>query len=223
MDNILADRYGINSSTELAIRNGCRAVADAVDERDPRVAVIEVLREEHRNVGKLLDVLERQVVIFEAAERPDFGIIEGIADYFLSYPDLYHHPKEDLVFRRLCERDPAAGERVGDLQAEHEELAARTREFAAGVQDVLDEAQVPRESFGNWARGFITLQRKHMNMEESVFFPAALAALTEEDWAAVDARIKDQDDPLFGRDIGDRYRLLKDDILRWERDESKSG
>ncbi len=42
---------------------------------------------------------------------------------------------------------------------------------------MLDEAHVPRESFVRWARAFIDLQSRHMEMEETEFFPAALERL----------------------------------------------
>lgn len=180
--------------------------------------VITALRQEHANIGQLLDILERQVAVFDRGGSPDYDIVEGVIDYFQSYPDLYHHPKEDLVFQKLKLRDPAAVERVGDLRHEHEELAARTREFAAGVRAVLEEAQVSRESFDQWARRFIGLQRDHMDREERLFFPAARAALTSEDWADIEARASDQEDPLFGSDVGHRYEALRRDILQWERE-----
>lgn len=180
--------------------------------------VMRALRQEHANIKKLLGVLERQLAVFESAGRPDYDIVEGVADYFLSYPDLYHHPKEDLVYRRLLERDPASAQDFGDLQAEHEQIAARTREFAAGVRDVLEEATVPRESFGHWARRFVDMQRQHMQREETVFFPAAEKALTADDWAELEARMTDREDPLFGAGVGERYESLRDDILRWEQE-----
>lgn len=180
--------------------------------------VIAALRKEHANISQLLDILERQVAIFDRGGSPDYDIVEGVIDYFQSYPDLYHHPKEDLVFQKLQMRDPAAVERIGDLRKEHEELACRTRDFAAGVRAVLDEAQVARESFGQWARRFIDLQKDHMNREERFFFPSAHEALTAEDWADIAARASDQEDPLFGTEVGNRYEALRRDILQWEQE-----
>jgi hemerythrin-like domain-containing protein len=180
--------------------------------------VIAALRKEHANISQLLDVLERQVAIFDRGEQPDYDIVEAMIDYFQSYPGLYHHPKEDLVYQKLQQRDAAAAERVGDLRQEHEELAARTRDFAVGVQAVLDEAQVSRVSFGHWARRFIQLQRDHMTHEERFFLPAARAALTPEDWEDIKARAADQEDPLFGNEVGGRYEALRRDILQWEQE-----
>ena len=109
--------------------------------------VIRVLRREHANMASLVKTLEWQVREFEAGRRPDYDIIRSSLDYFLSFPDLYHHPKEDLVYGRLVERDPQTAERIGDLRREHEMIATRTREFSAGLNAILDEAQVPREAF----------------------------------------------------------------------------
>ena len=179
--------------------------------------IIRVLRHEHGNITRLLKALERQIVVFDQAGEPDYDIIDGVIDYLLSYPDLYHHPKEELVLAKLRERDPAAADAVGDLRNEHEEIAARTREFAAGVRAVLEEAQVPRGSLDRWAQNFIGLQLRHLEMEEMMFFPAALKALTPEDWAELEAKMTDEDDPLFGRNVGERYKALHRNILEWER------
>lgn len=177
---------------------------------------IGVLRREHANMASLLKTLEWQVAQFERGGRPDYDVISSTVDYFLSFPDLYHHPKEDKVFARLQERAPAAAERVGDLRREHEALAIRTRELAAGVRAILGEAQVPRDSFVNWAKAFLELQWQHMNKEEELFFPLALEHLTPSDWAALEQEMTDQEDPLFGERVGERYEVLRNMILRWQ-------
>lgn len=187
--------------------------------RDLRMAeIINALRREHANIVTLMKTLEWHVREFEQAGSPDYDIIEGVIDYFLGYPDLYHHPKENLIYAKLRERDPVAAAEIGDLQAEHELLAQRTREFAAGVRAVLDEAQVPRESFKRWANNLIDFQLKHLEMEESSFFPAAQKALTDEDWAELDARMVDQDDPLFGEQVGQQFETLRETVMRWQRE-----
>jgi hemerythrin-like domain-containing protein len=181
--------------------------------------VIRILRREHANIFKLIKTLERQVAKLAKGEVPDDDIIEGIADYFLSFPDLYHHPKENLVFAKLRERDPAAASQVGDLQREHEEIAARSRDFATAARSVLDEARMPGKRFQQCAQDFIALQKQHMEKEERLFFPAALDALTPEDWEELEARMTDQEDPLFGEQVGERYEALHANILQWEQED----
>ncbi len=180
---------------------------------------IDILRQEHANIERLLQILERQVDIFERAATPDYDIVSGICEYFLDYLDACHHPKENVVFSRLRERDPEAAAAVGDLTAEHEETAIRTRDLAEAVNWILEGVEVSRESVVGIARNFISNERRHMAMEEEVFFPAALRSLTPDDWAAIDARATNIDDPLFGRDVEARYSRLRDEIIKWAHDD----
>ena len=83
-------------------------------------------------MAALVKALEWQVAEFDAGRAPDYDVIRSAVDYFLSFPDLYHHPKEDLVFSRLKARAPDVVERIGDLRREHEALAARMRELHGG-------------------------------------------------------------------------------------------
>jgi len=39
--------------------------------------VIDILRQEHRNIEKLLLVLERELDVFARGERPDYEVMEG--------------------------------------------------------------------------------------------------------------------------------------------------
>lgn len=177
--------------------------------------VIKVLRAEHSNIAQLLTMLERQCVRLAAGQPLNRDIMEAAADYFQSYPDLYHHPKEDLIFQRLKQRDPAAARAFGDLQGEHEEIATRTREFAQSVQAGASDPN-GRELLGHWLQSFIAYQREHMAKEERLFFPAALRALTDIDWQHIRARITDQEDPLLGEAIGARYDALRHELLAWD-------
>ena len=88
----------------------------------------------------------RQVARCNEGTTPDYEIIEEVLDYCLSYPFLCHHTKEDLFYRKLRVRDAAATEAIGDLEADHEELALLTRRFAATLH------QTPHQP-GHSARG----------------------------------------------------------------------
>jgi hypothetical protein len=44
--------------------------------------IIEVLRQEHRNIERLLRVLERELGVFDRGDRPDYGVILAVIDYF---------------------------------------------------------------------------------------------------------------------------------------------
>jgi hemerythrin-like domain-containing protein len=182
------------------------------------------LQEEHKTIVRLLDALAHQVDVFDTGERPDYDVLAAIADYFTGFPDRCHHPKEDLILQRLRQRDPAAAEAIGDLEAEHERVGELARRFKKAVQNVLDEVEVSRDAFAMVARHFVDCQRKHLQMEEQRFFPVARAALSADDWAEIDRVISQEEDPLFGSAASAEYAKLRDNILKWEaQDEARDG
>lgn len=185
--------------------------------------ILRSLREEHQNMARLLSALEHQLALFDRAERPDYDVLSGIADYFASFPARVHHPKEDLILRRLRRRDAEAADAVGDLESEHAALDQRVRQFRQAVGRVIAEAEMPREAFTAALRNFIDDQRAHMEMENQSFFPAAMASLTEADWAALDAEASKEQDPLFGPEVAEEFADLSDTILQWEQENLAAG
>ena len=159
--------------------------------------IIEVLRQEHRNIESLLRVLERELSVFDRGERPDYEVVLAVIDYFKDYPDCCHHPKEDIIVEKLKARDPVAAATIGDLAGEHQEGTRRLRRVAQAVERVLSDQDLVRENVANIIRDFIGHERQHMTMEERVVFPAALNALRPEDWADIALKLVDRYDPFY--------------------------
>jgi hemerythrin-like domain-containing protein len=184
--------------------------------------IIDILLEEHQNIKKLLLVLEHELELFDAGGRPDYEILESIIQYFQDYPESCHHPKEEMIFKKLQLVDPAAAKAFGDVEAEHEIEAARLRSFARAVASVLADQEFPRENFHLAVNDFIAHQRRHLEKEERLLFPAAVKALRREDWAEIDARLDAREDPLFNRVVEEKFRNLQKTILRWEQETEES-
>jgi hemerythrin-like domain-containing protein len=180
--------------------------------------ILDAIHEEHANMAKMLDALERQLAVFDAGETPDYDIVRGVVEYCTGYPELYHHPKEDLVFERLKARDPAAAAEVGDLPGEHGELTVQSRRLQEAVAAVLSDLEVPRGPFDETLREFLDAYRRHMEMEERAFLPAARRALSADDLAELQDRLDHPDDPLFGAPGEERFAALRQDILNWAED-----
>ncbi|MFZ0426319.1 MAG: hemerythrin domain-containing protein [Xanthobacteraceae bacterium] len=178
--------------------------------------LIDVLRQEHRNIKKLLKVLERELAVFDRSDRPDYEVLRGVIDYFMDYPDACHHPKEDLIYAKLAVRDRAAVTAVGDLEAEHREGARRLRRVALAVEKVLDDQDLLRRDVDKIVRDFIVHERRHMAKEERLLFPAALKALQPADWADIALQLADRYDPLSAPSVEAKYEALRRTILKLE-------
>jgi len=178
--------------------------------------IIEMLRQEHRNIEKLLRVLDRELSVFDRGGRPDYVIVLAAIDYFKDYPDSCHHPKEDFIFERLKVRDAAAAAEIGDLEAEHLEGAKRLRRVAQTIEAVLNDQDLVRSAVSNTIHEFIDRERIHMMMEERIVFPAALKALRASDWAEIALKLADREDPLSQPGLEDKFSKLRRKILELE-------
>src|SRR6202008_645880 len=136
--------------------------------------IIERLSQEHRNIERLLAILERELEVFGRGDRPDYEVIRAVISYFEVYPEVYHHPQEDLVFAKLRTRDPIAAAKVGDLAREHHKGAERLRRVAQAVDSVLADQELLRQNVDHIVRDFIESERRHIMMEDREFFPSAL-------------------------------------------------
>lgn len=169
-----------------------------------------ILNQEHKNLVRILDVLEAQLDIYHQGGVPDFDLIGDIVHYSLSFPERYHHPKEDLIFERIEEKGARGRELAADLLEDHKKGEELTRRLAEVLGNIAQDAEVPRDRFEDLARRFLDFNRRHMAKEEDHFFPLAEKLLSDADWAAIDARVSAEDDPLFGDKIDQRYQALRD-------------
>lgn len=134
-----------------------------------------VLREEHRRILQLADVLERVVGVASSRGAVDFGAAEECVTLVRLYADALHHGKEeDLLFPELEESGmPADAGPIAVMLEEHRE----GRVYAKAMADALPLA---REGDGaalrrlvNAARGWVSLIRGHILKEDHVLFEAA--------------------------------------------------
>ena len=180
--------------------------------------IIDLLRQEHRNIEKLLQVLERELKVFARGERPDYEVIQAVIAYFQVYPDVYHHPPENLVFQKLKARDSTAAANIGDLEAAHRSGSDRLRRVAQAVDSVLADRELLRRAVEDVISDFIEQERRHIAMEERDFFPAAVKALEPQDWMEITSRLTDQPDPLFSEIVEERFDAVRGHIIQLEQE-----
>jgi len=180
--------------------------------------IIERLSREHRNIEKLLTILERELEIFDRGDRPDYEVIHAIISYFKVYPQIYHHPQEDLVFAKLRIRDPAAAAKVGDLAREHQKGAERLHRVTQAVDRALVDHHILRQYVDTVVRDFIEHERHHIMMEDRDFLPAALKALEPQDWMEITTALTGHRDPLFSDVAEEGFDMLRAHILRLEQE-----
>jgi len=144
----------------------------------------EVLKNEHRLIERLLDLLEGAAERLKGGEEISPRALEGALGFIRTFADRCHHGKEeDSLFPLLEERGVAReGGPLGVLLREHEEGRGLVRGLAAAVGRYRDGDPKVRERIAEDAQGYIRLLRKHIRKEDDVLFPIAdhLLSLSEQ-------------------------------------------
>ena len=169
---------------------------------------------EHANFATLLDLLEDQLDLFHQAEKPDYQMMLDIMFYMTHYPDVLHHPREDLAFARISELEVNSRPIVDDLAEQHLRLKEFGGALVRSLENIVDGSITSRERVEVPGRAYIAEFRSHMRKEEEAILPLAAKLLSEADWAAIGAAIRHIDDPLFGAKGQERYAALRQQIAR---------
>lgn len=178
--------------------------------------ILSELQTDHVNITRLLDLLERQLAVFDRGDTPDYEFIADLLAYCRGYPDRYHHPREDAIVDAMRRRSPESEDDLALLRDEHEHIAALTERFAEATQQVLQDQEMPRDWFDHTAREFIDLYRRHVRWEDEKLFNRARELLTAEDWRAIEERFAGPADPVFASADKARFQALRRALLALE-------
>ncbi|BAL26978.1 hemerythrin domain-containing protein [Azoarcus sp. KH32C] len=169
---------------------------------------------EHANYYKLLDLLESLIETFIRSERPDYDLMSDIVYYMTQYPDRFHHPREDVAFRRLLARDPGIAPVIDELANQHRGISASSEALSADLRAAAEGAMMARATLQSDVRNYLALLRYHMDVEEREIFPRLAVLLDDEDWFLVDSAIHFAADPIFDDVVQERFKTLHHRIAR---------
>ena len=189
---------------------------------------INALRQEHANMRSVLVLIRDVLDAIETGKEPDFVLLANALYYMRKFPGRVHHPKEDMIFAKLALADPNLAADVDLAHRQHKEIyeledhlieealnLPKVGSLARGDDHGRDDcACLARGRLLDMGRHYLEMQRKHSEGEERVLFPSATKLLKAKDWAEVERRFKEIDDPLFGTHSGDRYDLLYEHLMR---------
>jgi len=169
---------------------------------------LEQLRQDHCHADRVLDVLAACCESTRLRNTTDYARILDILRYMTDYPDLFHHPREDLMMERLLRRSPGARPLVDEVAREHRELAAQGKRLWECARTALSVPDGAAEATRAQSQRYICAQRAHMNKEEAALFPLAERMLSADDWNALERALGQRPDPLFGPRVAAEYRAL---------------
>lgn len=174
---------------------------------------IKQLQIDHGNISRLLELLREQTAHLEAGEYTDLQLIADIMHYFVNYPDIQHHPREDLIFIALSEKHPQVAAIVDELENEHKTMAEDSQVIFEEIKQMQGNAIIPRDKVVTDLKNYIDNYYLHIDKEETNLFSLALDTLDESDWEKIDNQLQFAEDPLFGKILNDQYASIYKVIL----------
>ncbi len=160
--------------------------------------ILEELREDHRNLARLLDLLEAECEGVPDDDEPDMELLRDIMHYMTVYPDAIHHPREDLVYAAMREQGPELAEGLEEIPGDHREIAELGETLRYDVEAVISGAAVTREHLLEDLVKYVGCLRRHMQWEESELFPRADLLAKNNETATIDVSMHLGEDPVFG-------------------------
>ncbi|WP_240732764.1 hemerythrin domain-containing protein [Halioglobus maricola] len=193
-------------------------------ESAPEPPLMKALRAEHRHMAGVMQLFLDQLQLIESGGDADAHVIYEIMDYMVSWPDEYHHPREDLIYSRVAELDGKAADEVDTLQRDHDRTAKNGRKLLADIRawrkgDLADEKLVAA------GRAYVEHCYEHMNVEEKLVFPHIEEVLSLDDWRdlAADDQLKSVSVPVFGPAVQREFRTLTRRLRRRVRHTAEKG
>jgi hemerythrin-like domain-containing protein len=152
-----------------------------------RTRPVELLMEEHRLIEAVLDALSAAADRLEGDDPPAPAELERFVDWLRRYADAFHHGKEeDVLFTAMVASGmPRDDGPIAVMLEQHDEgrrLVTRLADAASGAAWTADT----RRRAARAATDFAALLLQHIQIEDSVLYPMALATIPPAAWESIE-------------------------------------
>ena len=176
--------------------------------------ILDELREDHRNLTRLLDLLERECRDVPEEGEPDMELLHDIMHYMTVYPDAIHHPREDLVYTAMREHCVDLAEGLESVPDDHREIAELGATLRKDIEAIISGAAVTRQHLLEDLVNYVGHLRSHMEWEESDLFPRADLLARDNETATLDVSQHMGNDPVFGATTARSFSNLLANLQR---------
>jgi len=174
--------------------------------------ILQQLHSDHINYSKLLILLKNHISNIQNGDDPDFHEMYSIMMYMVNYPDIFHHPIEEVLFKQFTTLHGEKSESIEKTSYEHKKLSELAQRLINELHTVISGNVTSRQLIVDIAEEYLNIMHAHMDTEESEVFPLIDENLSSEDWSLVEAQIEHVKDPIFGDVISREFKQLYEAI-----------
>lgn len=170
----------------------------------------EILIDEHKVIGRVLDSLVEAVQASAAGKSVRPGFFIDAADFIRGFADGCHHRKEENVLFKAMGASGVLvqGGPIGVMLDEHEQGRQFTRAMRAGAEKWQAGQQAGQVETLQAARQYVDLLRQHILKENNVLFPMADRFISLKDQNQVVEDFERVEHEETGAGIHEKYLAL---------------
>lgn len=188
---------------------------DVLSQKPTRTQIILAIHNKNKYINQLLGIYQEQLNAIGKRHTPDYQIMFDIMHYMSHYPDQFHHPRENILYKRLVAKHTQSRALIETLILEHESRAQKGR----AILDLLKELKQKdngdlRRRLSFRSEDYLLLHKSHVDLEENKVLPRVNEFLSKQDWEDICNNITLAKDPLFGRTVKKRYKRLNEHIAK---------
>lgn len=171
--------------------------------REPAVKSIHTLTSEHRLILEQLDNLSLARQRLEEGLWPPGAFFEGAVVFAREFADRFHHFKEEfLMFGLLAQKQEGRLDAdIGALRYQHERCRQAMMEIERALPGYGSRDEIAATALAMGLSAYVTLLRRHIYLEDRVFFPLAAKALSEEDDQSLVMHFAEEEKRQVGHDF----------------------
>lgn len=171
-------------------------------------AVLEELREDHRNMTLMINILERESNRIYSGAEPDYELLGDVMHYMTVYPDAVHHPKEDRLYAELKAFRPDLSVGFERITMDHRHIAELSLKLRNDIASINAGNPVRRNSVVADALRYVNTLRGHMQWEELDLFRRIDEMISEGHDVFDAANFISSADPVFGPEVEQNFGRL---------------
>mgnify|MGYP001819756596 FL=1 len=174
--------------------------------------VLAELREDHKNMALMINLLERESNRIYAGEEPDYELLHDVMHYMTVYPDAVHHPKEDRLYAELKAFRPDLSTGFERITMDHRHIAELSMKLRDDIAAINAGSPIKRNAVVADALRYVNTLRGHMQWEELDLFRRVDEMIRMGHDVFDTANLVHQADPVFGPEVEENFGRLVDSI-----------
>lgn len=155
-------------------------------------AFVECLRADHCRLMRVLVQLDHDIRECRKSNSQFAETLIPVVNalhFIRGYPEHWHHPLEDFLYRRLLELDAPCARSVESLLDEHGAMERQTASLVQRFEHAIEFGEVIDNILLDDCYAYFERQVTHQKRENESVFPLMTAFLDPRDWRAAEREL----------------------------------